>query len=122
MFEYPAGSTSATVPNQYSISPSTFPAGDNIAHGALDAGGNFWLTTESSYQIAKVTNTGTKVWSTTVGQQPEFVAIDNGGTGWIPGYQADEIYKITSGRHQHHADQRHHRRGPGVSLRLGGRR
>jgi hypothetical protein len=96
MFEYPAGSTSATIPNQYSISPSTFPAGDNIAHGALDANGDFWLTTETSFQIAKVTNTGTKVWSKTVNQQPEFVAIDNNGTGWIPGYEADEIYQITS--------------------------
>ena len=97
MFEYPTGSTAATVPNQYSISPSIFPAGDNIAHGALDASGDFWLTTETSYQIAKVTNTGTKVWSKTVGQQPEFVAIDNNGTGWIPGYEADEVYQITTG-------------------------
>jgi hypothetical protein len=97
MFEYPAGSTTATVPTESSISPGTFPAGDNIAHGSLDANGDFWLTTETSFQIAKVTNTGTKVWSKTVVQQPEFVAIDNNGTGWIPGYEADEIYQITSG-------------------------
>jgi hypothetical protein len=97
MFEYPAGSTSTTTPNQYSISPSIFPSGDNIAHGALDASGDFWLTTESSYQIAKVTNTGTEVWSKKVGQQPEFVAIDNNGTGWVPGYEADEVYQVTSG-------------------------
>jgi len=97
MFEYPAGSTATTIPNQYSISPSIFPSGDNIAHGAIDASGDFWLTTESSYQIARVTNTGTKVWSKTVAQQPEFVAIDNNGTGWIPGYEADEVYEITSG-------------------------
>ena len=96
MFEYPAGSTAATVPNQYAISPSIFPAKDNIAHGAIDAGGDFWLTTETSYQIAKVTNTGTEVWSKTFAQSPEFVAIDNNGTGWIPGNNADEIYKITS--------------------------
>jgi hypothetical protein len=97
MFEYPAGSTTTTVPTESSISPSTFPAGDNIAHGALDANGDFWLTTETSFQIAKVTNAGAKVWSKTVGQQPEFVAIDNNGTGWIPGYEADEVYQITSG-------------------------
>jgi hypothetical protein len=96
MFEYPVGSTPATTPTQFSISPSTFPAGDNIAHGAIDANGDFWLTTETSFQIAKLTNTGTKVWSKTVNQQPEFPAIDNNGTGWIPGYEADEVYKITS--------------------------
>ena len=98
MYEYPAGASTSSTPNAYSLSTTGFGAG-NVAHGAIDASGNFWLTAESgNYQIAKVSPTGTKLWLINTGvQQPEFVAIDNNGTGWIPSQTANgPIYKITS--------------------------
>jgi hypothetical protein len=99
MYEYPAGSTTATTPNVYSLASSGFGAG-NVAHGAIDASHDFWLTSETAnnYQIAKVTSTGTNVWTiNTRDKQPEFVAIDANGTGWIPSQTAaGPIYKITS--------------------------
>ena len=74
-----------------------FNTGTFVAHGAIDGAGDFWLTSENSpYQIARVTAAGAKVWEiTTNAQQPEFPAIDAGGNGWIPSYEADVVYKIT---------------------------
>jgi hypothetical protein len=98
LFEYPYGSTSATTPNVYPLTTSGFGA-NNVAHGAIDANGDFWLTSESgNYQIAKVTKTGTNVWLYNTGvSRPEFVAIDANGTGWIPSQTAaGPIYEITS--------------------------
>ena len=82
MLEYPAGSTTTTTPTVYNISTS-ITAGNNVAHGAIDASSDLWITSESSHQIARVTNTGTKVFSYTATAQPEFPAIDSNGTGWI---------------------------------------
>ncbi len=105
MFEYPAGSTPSTTPTQYSISPSIITAGDNIAHGAIDASGDFWLTTETSNQISRVTATGTRVFAfatpnsgggTGNQNQPEFPAIDHNGNAWIPIQStAGQVYKVT---------------------------
>ena len=84
MFEYPSGSTTSTTPTQFSISPSVITGGDNVAHGAIDASGDFWLTTETSYQIARVNSSGTQVFPPIVtAQQPEFPAIDNNGNAWV---------------------------------------
>jgi hypothetical protein len=45
-----------------------------------------------------VNSAGTNQWLiNTDTQQPEFVAIDNGGNGWIPSYEANIVYKITTG-------------------------
>jgi hypothetical protein len=96
MFEFPSGSSSSTTPNMYSISPSIFNAGKNVDHGAIDASGDFWLTSEGSYQIARVTKTGTSVFTLTGVAQPEYPSIDAAGNGWVPNYQAASIYKITS--------------------------
>jgi hypothetical protein len=99
MYEYPVGSTTSTAPNVYPLTTSGFGAG-NVAHGAIDASHDFWLTSETAnnYQIAKVTSTGTNVWliNTRV-ERPEFISIDASGTGWIPNQAAaGPIYKITS--------------------------
>jgi len=105
MYEYPLGSTTTTVPTGYSIASSGFGAGNHVAHGAIDASHDFWLTSEtnnggtnSNFQIAKVTSTGTNVWVyNTQVNRPEFVAIDANGTGWIPSQTAaGPVYKITS--------------------------
>jgi hypothetical protein len=105
MFKYPAGSTIATTPTKYNISPAIIPAGDNVAHAALDASGDFWLTTETSNQIARVTATGANVFNFATPNthtandenQPEFPAIDHNGTAWIPIQStAGQIYKVTS--------------------------
>jgi hypothetical protein len=105
MYEYPFGSTSSTTPNIYPLTTSGFGP-YNVAHGAIDANGDFWLTSESTgggttnqYQIAKVSSTGTNLWLiNTKLRQPEFVAIDANGTGWIPSQTAaGPIYKITTG-------------------------
>jgi hypothetical protein len=81
------------------ISPSIFPGGDNVAHGAIDAAGHLWLTSENTGggdRIARVSPTGVADFAPiTVTTQPEFPAIDASGNAWIPGYNADEIYKIT---------------------------
>jgi hypothetical protein len=78
---------------------SIFDAGTFVAHGAIDASGDFWLTSENSpWQIARVTPTGGQVWEISTGvQQPEFPAIDHAGNGWIPNYEGAGVYKITSG-------------------------
>ncbi len=81
------------------ISPTIFQGADNVAHGAIDASGDLWLTSEGSpYQIARVSPTGAEVWEyTTKSQQPEFPAIDANGNGWIAN-QADPavIYKFAA--------------------------
>jgi hypothetical protein len=94
MFEYGPGGTPLT---QYNISPSVITAGDNVAHGAIDSAGDLWLTTESSYQIARVSSTGVKAFTPIVtNQQPEFPSIDSSGNAWIA-VQAttSQIYKVT---------------------------
>jgi hypothetical protein len=106
MFEYPAGSTTSTTPTQINISPSVITTGDDIAHGAIDASGDFWLTTETSNQISRITAAGTSVFAfatpnagggTANRNQPEFPAIDHNGTAWIPIQStAGQIYKVTS--------------------------
>ncbi len=75
------------------ISPAIFQAGDNVAHGAIDASGDLWLTSEGSpYQIARVSPTGAEVWEYTTNlQQPEFPSIDANGNGWIPDQETDAI-------------------------------
>jgi len=87
----------------YCISQSSgttiFPAGDYVAHGAIEstaAGGNLWLTSENADLIARVTPTGSALWTVNTAKQPEFPAIDAGGNGWIPGYEAGEVYKVTA--------------------------
>ncbi len=95
LFEYPVGSSTTSTPNQYSLSTS-FYAGVRPVHGAIDASGDFWLTSETSpYQIARVTNTGTKVFSFPGVQQPEYPSIDASGNGWVPNYEGASVYKIT---------------------------
>jgi hypothetical protein len=105
MYEYPAKSATNATPNVYSLNSTGFGTNNHVAHGAIDSGHNFWLTSEtnsggatSNYQIAKVTDTGTTVWlHNTQVEQPEFIAIDNNGTGWIPNQgAAGPVYKITS--------------------------
>ncbi|MFP5232598.1 MAG: hypothetical protein ACLGQX_08185 [Acidobacteriota bacterium] len=77
------------------IIPAIFDAagGDNVAHGAIDASGDLWLTSEvSPYQIARVSPTGAEVWEYTTNlQQPEFPSIDGNGNGWIPDQETDAI-------------------------------
>lgn len=96
MFEYgPNGATITGSP--FSISPSVITAGDNIGHGAIDASGDLWITSESSDQIARVTPTGTKVFTPIVtAQQPEFPAIDHSGNAWIAVQEtASQIYVVS---------------------------
>jgi streptogramin lyase len=72
-------------------------AGNDVAHGSIDSSGDLWLTTESSYQIARVTSTGASVFTPIVTvQQPEIPAIDASGNAWIA-IQSDNpsaIYKV----------------------------
>ena len=106
MYEYPVGAATNSTPNHYSLATSGFSAANNVAHGAIDASHDFWLTSETdtggptgNYQIAKVSSTGTNLWvyNTTV-DRPEFVAIDANGTGWIPSQSTNgPVYKITTG-------------------------
>lgn len=79
---------------------SELSQGTNVAHGAIDASGDLWVTSEASpYQIAKLTPTGGLAWViNTNTQQPEFPSIDASGNGWIANQAATgTIYKITSG-------------------------
>jgi hypothetical protein len=79
------------------ISPSVFPNGDFVAHGAIDTAGHLWLTSEDGDRIARVSPAGVADFTIAgLGAQPEFPAIDAGGNGWIPGYSANEVYKVTS--------------------------
>jgi len=104
MYDYPAKSATTATPNYASLSTSGFSANNHVAHGAIDHDGNFWLTSEANtggatgnYQIAKVNSAGTLQWIFNTGaQQPEYVAIDNSGNGWIPSYEANVVYKISS--------------------------
>lgn len=96
MFEY--GPLGTTIPGSpFSISPSVITGGDNVAHGAIDSGGNLWITTESSYQIARVSPTGSALFTPIVtAQQPEFPSIDHNGNAWIAVQETNaEIYVVT---------------------------
>lgn len=96
MFEYGPGGTSITG-SPFSISPSVITAGDNVAHGSVDASGDLWITTESSYQIARVTASGGELFTPiSTPQQPEFPAIDSSGNAWIA-IQANPaaVYKVS---------------------------
>jgi len=83
------------------ISPSIIADTDYVAHGAIEsaaAGGHLWLTSENADEISRVSPAGVADWKITgLGSQPEFPAIDANGNGWIPGYSANEVYKVTSG-------------------------
>ena len=82
------------------ISPTIFQGGDNVAHGAIDASGDLWLSSEGSpYQIARVSPTGAQVWEYTTNlQQPEFPSIDANGNGWIPNQaSAGLVYEFAPG-------------------------
>jgi streptogramin lyase len=95
MFKYGPGGSG---PTQYNISPSVFTAGTNAAHGAIDASGDLWITTETTgNQIARITPTGTAVFTpiTTV-EQPEFPAIDHSSNAWIAVQETNsEIYVVS---------------------------
>jgi hypothetical protein len=81
------------------ISPSVFPTGDDVAHGAIDTAGHLWLTSEGTGgdRIARVSPAGVADFTITIpSNQPEFPSIDANGNGWIPGYSANEVYKVTS--------------------------
>ena len=81
MFEYGPGGTG---PTQYNISPSVISAGNNVGHGAIDASGDLWITSETSNQIARISSTGVSAFTPIVtAQQPEFPAIDHAGNAWI---------------------------------------
>jgi hypothetical protein len=82
----------------FCLNPATFPGADDVAHGAIDAAGHLWLSSESNDEIARVSSTGVPDFriTTGLGAQPEFPAIDAGGNGWVPGYNSDNIYKITA--------------------------
>jgi hypothetical protein len=103
MFEYGPGGTPLT---QLNTSPSVFTAGTNAAHGAVDATGDLWITTETpGLQIGRVTPAGAAVFPTislpSTGNpksenQPEFPAIDGAGNAWIALQETNsEIYVVS---------------------------
>ncbi len=98
MFEYPAGSTSSTTATQISISPSIFTAGTNAGHGAIDAAGDLWVTTENpGNQIARFTPAGVTAFTPiTTTQQPEFPAIDASGNAWIAIQATNSVIDVVS--------------------------
>ena len=78
------------------FTPGGLAPGTNVAHGAIDSAGDFWITSEAGDSIARITPTGTPVFPRiTVSQQPEFPAIDGSGNAWIPGYETNSIYQVT---------------------------
>ena len=103
-------------PNYFCISSATaatssINVGSYPAHGAityftpgtttLSTTPYFWLTTEqqsttnANRQIALVSSTGAKRFSFATNEnQPEFPAVDNTGTAWIP-INGGEVYKVT---------------------------
>jgi hypothetical protein len=84
MFEYPAGSTTSTAATQINISPNVINATDNVGHGAIDASGDLWITSETSHQMARITPSGSSVFPViTATAQPEFPAIDSAGNAWL---------------------------------------
>ena len=101
MYEYPVGSTTSTTPTAYSLTTSDFSTTNHVAHGAIDASHDFWLTSETgnNYQIAKVNSSGINQWLiNTKDERPEFIAIDGSGNGWIPSQSTNgPVYKVTSG-------------------------
>jgi streptogramin lyase len=68
-----------------------------VAHGAIDSTGDMWITSEGGYTIARITPTGTVAFPTlTVSMQPEFPAIDASNNAWIPGYESNSVYFVSS--------------------------
>jgi hypothetical protein len=91
----------------YCTSGFILSAGDNVAHGAIEAAtstttspgsaGHLWVTSEGSpYQIARVTPAGGKDFSfSTNTEQPEYPSLDRNGVAWIANQAATgTIYKI----------------------------
>jgi hypothetical protein len=84
LFAYgPGGATVTGSP--FTISPGAITAGNNVAHGAIDAAGDLWLTTEETpYQVARVSKTGASAFTPVQATyQPEFPSIDGAGNAWV---------------------------------------
>jgi streptogramin lyase len=78
--------------------PNALVPGTNVAHGAIDSTGDLWITSEGGGTIARITPTGTLVFPTITGllSQPEFPAIDASNNAWIPGYETNSVYFVSS--------------------------
>ena len=83
------------------LSGGVIGIGDDVAHGAIDAAGHLWLTSEGSpYQIARINSTGVADFPSisTNTQQPEFPSIDKNGNAWIASQQTNSLIYIVSPR------------------------
>lgn len=78
--------------------PGAIPAGDKVAHGAIDSEGDIWATSEMTNTIARITPTGSPAFTSfTTATRPEFPAIDGSNNAWIPIQEpAGAIYKVAS--------------------------
>jgi streptogramin lyase len=78
--------------------PNALVPGTNVAHGAIDSTGDLWITSEGGGTIARITPTGTLVFPTITGlsSQPEFPAIDASNNAWVPGYETNSVYFVSS--------------------------
>lgn len=81
------------------ISGGVIGIGDAASHGAIDAAGHLWLTSEQyPYQIARVNSAGVADFpsiSTKV-QQPEFPSIDKNGNAWIAAQETNSVIYIVT--------------------------
>ena len=103
-----AGGTADYTNNVTTTTTTTgaIPSGDNVAHGAIDADGDIWITAETpGNTIARVSPTGGAVFTpiklpntgnTASENQPEFPAIDSSGNAWIALQEtASQILKVS---------------------------
>jgi hypothetical protein len=103
-----AGGTADYTNNVTTTTTTTgaIPSGDNVAHGAIDADGDLWITAETpGNTIARVSPTGVSQFTpitlpntnnTANENQPEFPAIDNSGNAWIALQEtASQILKVS---------------------------
>jgi streptogramin lyase len=78
-------STTVNTTTSTATTTGSIPSGQNVGHGAIDSGGDLWITSENTGNtIARVTPTGTALFPPiTTAEQPEFPAIDASNNAWI---------------------------------------
>ena len=71
--------------------------GTAASHGAIDASGHLWLTSEQSpYQIDRVNSAGIADFPSLQTNSPEFPSIDKNGNAWVASNQTSSVIYIVT--------------------------
>ena len=75
---------------------STFTTVNNPYAIAIDGMGNAWVTGHVSDTVTKLSSTGKKLGTFSVGALPEAIAIDGNGNAWVANNDGNSVTKLSS--------------------------